>query len=50
MNNLQEKKTKLHQSRYDKFGFKNGIRIKLELGWWAIAIIILFILIWKYFL
>lgn len=48
MNNLQEKKSKIHQNRYDKFGFKNGIKIRIELGWWAIAIIVLIFLIWKY--
>lgn len=45
MNDLQKNKRKIHLKRFNKFGFKNGISIKIELEWWAILIILVLVLV-----
>lgn len=41
-------KQKIHTKRFNKFGFKNGIKIHIELEWWAVALIVVLVLIFKY--
>lgn len=49
MENKTAKIKKIRQSRLNKFGFKNGIKIHIELQWWAILLIVVLILTYKYF-
>lgn len=49
MKNLVKKKQNLHSKRFDKFGFKNGIELNIELDWKGVVFIVACALIWKYF-
>ena len=49
MKNSTKKKQNLHSKRFDKFGFKNGIELNIELDWKGVVFIVACALIWKYF-